>query len=88
VFPWHLPAIPKFHGGGVFDTGQREGLALLRQGEGVFTPDQMRAMGPGSAGGITVNVTAGVGDPQAIGAQVVEVLRQYERSNGTGWRAA
>ena len=87
-FPWHLPPIPKFHEGGIFNTGQREGLALLRQGEGVFTPEQMRAMGPGSGGGITVNVTAGVGDPQAIGAQVVEVLRQYERSNGTGWRAA
>ena len=86
-FPWHLPLIPKFHTGGIFNTGQPEGLAWLRQGEGVFTPAQMAAMGGGGTT-ITVNVTAGVGDPQAIGAQVVEVLRQYERSNGTGWRAA
>lgn len=40
----------------------------------------------GSGGGITVNVTAGVGDPVAIGRTVVESLKAYERTNGTAWR--
>lgn len=38
--------IPKMHGGGVF--GQDEGLALLKRGEGVFTPEQMKALAPSS----------------------------------------
>jgi len=38
--------IPKMHTGGVFDPGSgTEGLALLKKGEGVFTPDQMAALG-------------------------------------------
>jgi len=39
---------------------------------------------------VTYNVTvnAGVGDPGAIGQQVVETIRAYERRNGAGWRAA
>jgi len=40
----------------------------------------------GGSGGITVNVTAGVGDPVAIGRSVVESLKAYERTNGTAWR--
>jgi len=40
--------------------------------------------------GSTYNITvqAGVGDPGAIGQQVVESIRAYERRNGAGWRAA
>lgn len=37
--------IPTLHEGGVFSSGSGEGLALLRDGEGVFTPEQMRALG-------------------------------------------
>ena len=37
--------IPTLHSGGVFNSGRGEGLALLRDGEGVFTPEQMRALG-------------------------------------------
>ena len=41
-------SIPRMHGGGIFEaaTGQ-EGLALLQSGEGVFTRDQMAALGAG-----------------------------------------
>jgi hypothetical protein len=40
--------------------------------------------GPGGrGGGITVNVYAGVGDPVAIGRQVSEALRAYNRASGT-----
>lgn len=46
--------IPELHGGGIFSSGRGEGLALLRDGEGVFTPDQMAAMGRG--GGVSVTV--------------------------------
>ncbi|MGA1076460.1 MAG: hypothetical protein ACO307_15210, partial [Ilumatobacteraceae bacterium] len=40
------------------------------------------------AGGpsITVNVTAGVGDPSEIGRQVVDTIKAYEQRNGTYWR--
>lgn len=34
-----------------------------------------------------ITVNAGVGDPGAIGQQVVETIRAYERRNGAGWRA-
>lgn len=37
--------IPTMHTGGIFNPGASEGLALLKRGEGVFTPDQMRALG-------------------------------------------
>jgi hypothetical protein len=35
-----------------------------------------------------ITVNAGVGDPVVIGSTVVEMIRAYERSNGTGWRLA
>ena len=37
--------IPTLHSGGVFNSGRGEGFALLQDGEGVFTRDQMRALG-------------------------------------------
>jgi phage-related minor tail protein len=36
----HIPSIPKLHSGGIFDSGQGEGLALLRDQERVITPQQ------------------------------------------------
>ncbi len=49
-----VPNIPEFHTGGIFSSGIGpigEGLALLQNGEGVFTRDQMAAMGGGRGGG-------------------------------------
>jgi hypothetical protein len=43
-------------------------------------------MAAASGGMVTINVTAGVGDPAAIGRTVVEAIRQYERTSGTSWR--
>lgn len=39
----NLPDIPQFHGGGTFRAlpGEKEGVALLSDGETVFTPEQM-----------------------------------------------
>lgn len=42
--------IPRMHTGGIFAPGSSEGFALLKRGEGVFTPEQMKALGPTSSG--------------------------------------
>lgn len=68
--------------------GER-GPEVVVPGSGYVIPtrrlvDQQPAMAGG--GGITVNVTAGVGDPVAIGRTVVESLKAYERTSGTSWR--
>ncbi len=61
--------LPRYHSGGL--VGSNEELAVLRKGEGVFTPGQMRALG--SAGGETINVTMNI---NAIDARsVVEFFR-------------
>lgn len=36
----------------------------------------------GSGSGVTINITAGVGDPQAIARSVVDALRTYNREIG------
>ncbi len=78
--------IPRLHSGGVYDGGrgsQREGLAMLQNGEGIFTPSQMRALGVG-AGGIRgggnfiVHMPAGT-DP----AGVVRAQKRWQRRNGS-----
>jgi hypothetical protein len=47
---------PAFHDGGMFRApmGQNEGLALLRNNEVVFTPEQMNALGNGGGGSVRV----------------------------------
>ena len=55
-------ALPKFHTGGII--GSDEVPAMLKRGEGVFTPEQMKALGGGVGGNqmqqnINVNVTGG-----------------------------
>jgi hypothetical protein len=87
------PATPQATGGTVrgdrpYLVGER-GPEVIVPGSGYVIPtrrlvDQQPAMAGG--GGITVNVTAGVGDPVAIGRTVVESLKAYERTNGTAWR--
>ena len=87
------PATPMATGGTVLGdrpylVGER-GPEVIVPGSGYVIPtrrlvDQQPAMAGG--GGITVNVTAGVGDPVAIGRTVVESLKAYERTNGTAWR--
>ena len=76
--------IPKFHTGGVYasPSGSSEGLALLEDGEGVFTREQMAALGGAihtnpSGGGVRVVVDANGAD-QAI----VEFLRRAIRVEG------
>lgn len=64
VNPPDIPHIPKFHSGGIVP-GSGETLALLRGGEGVFTRDQMRALG-GVGQGMTVNIHIGRATPEDV----------------------
>ena len=65
----------------------RPTLALLAE---KGTPEAVVPLNKSGGIGATYNITvqAGVGDPGAIGQQVVESIRAYERRNGAGWRAA
>ena len=65
----------------------RPTLALLAE---KGTPEAVVPLNKSGGIGSTYNITvqAGVGDPGAIGQQVVESIRAYERRNGAGWRAA
>lgn len=52
-----VPNLPVLHKGGQFNAppGMTEGLALLKDGEVVFTPDQVRALGGRGASTVTIN---------------------------------
>ena len=81
-------------GGSVFAgqpylVGER-GPELVMPGSGYVIPTRRLIDAPtggGGGGGVVVNVTTGVGDPVAIGRQVVESLKAYERTTGTSWRS-
>ena len=60
-------------------------------GPEMFTPSRSGNITPNNAmGGSTynINVTAGVGDPRAIGQQVVEYIKKFEKANGPVFTAA
>lgn len=46
------------------------------------------AVGMGGGNSYTINVQAGVGDPRAIGQQVVEYIKKFEKANGSVFAAA
>jgi hypothetical protein len=58
--------------------------AIVHGGEKVLTPGQQRDGGGGGGGGgpVTINVVAGISDPQAVAEAVAEAIRLYERTNG------
>jgi hypothetical protein len=74
--------------GHAYLVGER-GPELVVPGSGYVIPnrDLVKAMSNASGGTtVNVNVTAGVGDPAAIGRTVVDALKAYERTAGTSWR--
>lgn len=78
--------IPTLHTGGIFHAGpQGEGLALLADGEGVFTSEQMANLAPVGAGGntyrIIVNVPPTV-DRAEVGRELVRAIAAYEKRGG------
>jgi phage-related protein len=50
---FRVPQIPRFHSGGIV-SGIGDQLIVARPGEGVFTRDQMAALAPAGAAGVTV----------------------------------
>jgi len=90
VNPMAFAGAPRFHTGGIISglgIGPDEVPAILKKGEGVFTPEQMAAMG-GMGGGQQINQSVNVtvngngGDPAQnqdlaarIGRQVKEEMR-------------
>lgn len=86
--PGPLPdfTIPAFHGGGVFSAGpgQSEGLAMLSDQEGVFTPEQMAALAPvGSAQPAAAELIVG-SDGTEIGDAIVWTLANTIRTKHGG----
>lgn len=69
--------------------GER-GPELVVPGSGYVVPTRRLIDAPTggtSGGGVVVNVTTGVGDPVAIGREVVAAVKAYERTTGTAWRS-
>ena len=78
-----IPPIPSFHTGGIFQTTGSEGLALLRNGEGVFTPDQMRALGAQSVtihSSPTVTISGSVYGVEDLNAHLDRAFAEHDRA--------
>jgi phage-related minor tail protein len=61
------------------------------KGPELFVPGSKGNVVPNNAmGGNTYQITvqAGVGDPRAIGQQIVEYVKKFEQANGPVFRAA
>jgi hypothetical protein len=74
-----------FHQGGIFRApGGGEGLALLRDREGIFTPAQRAALGAaiGSAGNQPTNITLEVDGVALARATVRPMAAELERQIG------
>jgi phage-related protein len=76
-----LPHLPTLDRGGIVSSPTLALLAANSRPEAIVPLDAL-------GGGITINVYAGVGDPVAIGREVVAAVRAFERSNGPAWAAA
>lgn len=87
--------IPTLHTGGIFDSGQGEGLAVLKDGEGVFTRGQMAALGgappaaSGRSGGsagphitVIVNTRGVIKSDRDLGREIRQALVVDGRASG------
>lgn len=78
-----IPRIPSFHTGGIFQATGSEGLALLRNGEGVFTPEQMRALGTQSVtihSSPTVSISGSVYGVEDLNAHLDRAFAEHDRA--------
>jgi hypothetical protein len=95
-----VAAVAALTGGGMVNIGQRAaggpvtgGRPFLvgEKGPELFVPGSNGNVVPNNAmGGNTYQITvqAGVGDPRAIGQQIVEYVKKFEQANGPVFRAA
>jgi hypothetical protein len=80
---------PGFANGGPVLGGRP--IIVGEKGPELFVPGSNGNVVPNNAmGGNTyqINVNAGVGDPRAIGQQIVEYVKKFEQANGPVFRAA
>jgi hypothetical protein len=80
---------PGFANGGPVTVGRP--FLVGERGPELFVPGSNGNITPNNAmGGNTyqINVTAGVGDPRAIGQSIVEYVKKFEQANGPVFRAA
>lgn len=80
---------PGFANGGPVMGGQP--IIVGERGPELFVPGSSGNVVPNNAmGGNTYQITvqAGVGDPRAIGQQIVEYVKKFEQANGPVFRAA
>lgn len=78
-----LPNIATLHTGGIFSSNGRgrQGLAMLQEGEGVFTRDQMAALGQMAAANNTGPATVVI-DGSGLDKRLLEWLRYAIRAQG------
>lgn len=72
---------PKFHTGGIVGLRNDEQMAVLQNGEGVFTKGQMRALGAAMGGTPSVNVTV-INNQKGGGKTNVETKQQRNADGG------
>jgi len=80
---------PGFANGGPVSGGRP--IIVGERGPELFVPGSNGNVVPNNAMGgnsYTINVNAGVGDPRAIGQQIVEYVKKFEQANGPVFRAA
>ena len=79
---------PGFANGGPVMGGRP--IVVGEKGPELFVPGSNGNIVPNGAGGnsYTINVSAGVGDPRAIGQQIVEYIRRFEQASGPAFVAA
>lgn len=64
VHPAVFTNAPRYHAGGIAGLASYEVPAILKQGEGIFTPAQMRALSPASETKVYVNIENNVSNAQ------------------------
>ena len=82
-------SIPRLAEGGIVmpsPGGSLVNVAEAGQAEAIIPLDQIGGLGGGSTYNITV--TAGVGDPQTIGQQIVAYIKRYEKASGPVFASA
>jgi len=95
-----VAAVAALTGGGMVNIGERAAggpvaggrpYLIGEKGPELFVPGSNGNVVPNNAMGgnsYTINVNAGVGDPRAIGQQIVEYVKKFEQANGPVFRAA
>ncbi len=80
--------VPGFANGGPVMGGRP--IIVGEKGPELFVPGSNGSIIPNGAGGnsYTINVSAGVGDPRAIGQQIVEYIKRFEQASGPAFVAA